>query len=123
MINNKISIYHNPRCRKSREALNYLNKLNINYNLILYLSNPISKITLKNLLLKLKINPIDIVRKNESLWKSEFSKKQLTENKIISILLDNPKLIERPIIENENTAVIARPIDKLVDFFEKIKFR
>ena len=120
---NKISIYHNPRCRKSREALNYLNKLNINYNLILYLSNPISKITLKNLLLKLKINPIDIVRKNESLWKSEFSKKQLTENEIISILLDNPKLIERPIIENENNAVIARPIDKLVDFFEKIKFR
>ena len=120
---NKISIYHNPRCRKSREALNYLNKLNINYNLILYLSNPITKVTLKNLLLKLKINAIDLVRKNELLWKSEFSKKQLTENEIISILLDNPKLIERPIIENENTAVIARPIDKLVDFFEKIKSR
>ena len=120
---NKISIYHNPRCRKSREALNYLNKLNINYNLILYLSNPITKVTLKNLLLKLKINAIDLVRKNELLWKSEFSKKQLTENEIISILLDNPKLIERPIIENENTAVIGRPIDKLVDFFEKIKSR
>ena len=120
---NKISIYHNPRCRKSREALNYLNKLNINYNLILYLSNPITKVTLKNLLLKLKINAIDLVRKNELLWKSDFSKKQLTENEIISILLDNPKLIERPIIENENTAVIGRPIDKLVDFFEKIKSR
>ena len=120
---NKISIYHNPRCRKSREALNYLNKLNINYNLILYLSNPITKVTLKNLLLKLKINAIDLVRKNELLWKSEFSKKQLTENEIISILLDNPKLIERPIIENENTAVIGRPIDKLVAFFEKIKSR
>ena len=120
---NKISIYHNPRCRKSREALDYLNKLNVNYNLILYLSNPITKVTLKNLLLKLKINAIDLVRKNELLWKSEFSKKQLTENEVISILLDNPKLIERPIIENENTAVIARPIDKLVDFFEKIKSR
>tara|TARA_B100001175_G_C19429708_1_gene600570 strand:+ start:883 stop:1251 length:369 start_codon:yes stop_codon:yes gene_type:complete len=120
---NKISIYHNPRCRKSREALNYLNKLNINYNLILYLSNPITKVTLKNLLLKLKINAIDLVRKNELLWKSEFSKKQLTENEIISILLDNPKLIERPIIENENTAVIGRPIDKLVDFLKKIKFK
>ena len=122
-MKSKISIYHNPRCRKSREALNYLNKLNINYNLILYLSNPITKVTLKNLLLKLKINAIDLVRKNELLWKSEFSKKQLTENEIISILLDNPKLIERPIIENENTAVIGRPIDKLVDFFEKIKSR
>ena len=120
---NKISIYHNPRCRKSREALNYLNKLNINYNLILYLSNPITKVTLKNILLKLKINAIDLVRKNELLWKSEFSKKQLTENEIISILLDNPKLIERPIIEDENTAIIGRPIEKLVDFFEKIKSR
>ena len=120
---NKISIYHNPRCRKSREALNYLNKLNVNYNLILYLSNPITNVTLKNILLKLKINAIDLVRKNELLWKSEFSKKQLTENEIISILLDNPKLIERPIIENENTAVIGRSIDKLVDFFEKTKSR
>ena len=119
-MNSKISIYHNPRCRKSREALDYLNNSGIDYNPVLYLSNPLSKITLENLLFKLKINAIDLVRKNELLWKSEFSKKNLTENEIISIMLENPKLIERPIIENENSAVIGRPIEKLHDFLNKI---
>ena len=118
-MNSKISIYHNPRCRKSREALDYLNNSGIDYNLVLYLSNPLTKITLENLLFKLKINAIDLVRKNELLWKSEFSKKNLTENEIISIMLENPKLIERPIIENENSAVIGRPKEKLIDFLKK----
>ena len=119
-MNSKISIYHNPRCRKSREAIDYLNNSGIDYNLVLYLSKPLSKITLENLLFKLKINAIDLVRKNELLWKSEFSKKNLTENEIISIMLENPKLIERPIIENENSAVIGRPIEKLYDFLKKL---
>ena len=118
-MNSKISIYHNPRCRKSREALDYINSSDIDYNLVLYLTNSISKITLKSLLFKLKINAIDLIRKNELLWKSEFSKKKLTENEIISIMLENPKLIERPIIENENSAVIGRPIEKLIDFLKK----
>ena len=95
-MNSKISIYNNTRYRKSREALDYLNNSGIDYNLVLYLSKPLSKITLENLLFKLKINAIDLVRKNELLWKSEFSKKNLTENEIISIMLENPKLIERP---------------------------
>ena len=118
-MNSKISIYHNPRCRKSREALDYINSSDIDYNLVLYLTNSISKITLKSLLFKLKINAIDLIRKNELLWKSEYSKKKLTENEIISIMLENPKLIERPIIENENSAVIGRPIEKLIDFLKK----
>ena len=118
-MNSKFSIYHNPRCRKSREALDYLNNSGIDYNLILYQSNPITKITLENLLFKLKINAIDLVRKNELLWKSEYSKKKLTENELISIMLENPKLMERPIIENENSAVVGRPIEKLIDFLKK----
>ena len=122
-MNSKISIYHNPRCRKSREALDYLIKLNINYNLILYLSTPINKDTLKTLLFKLKINAIDLVRKNELLWKSEFSKIKLTENEIISIMVENPKLIERPIIEHQKSAVVGRPIEKLYDFIKKLNHK
>ena len=120
-MKNTLTVYHNPRCRKSREALDYLIKLNINYNLILYLSTPINKDTLKTLLFKLKINAIDLVRKNELLWKSEFSKIKLTENEIISIMLENPKLIERPIIEHQKSAVVGRPIEKLYDFIKKIR--
>ncbi len=120
-MNNKILIYHNPRCRKSRESLDYLNQLNIDFSVILYLSNPLNKKNLINLLSKLKIKAIDLIRKNELLWKSEYSKKNLNEDDIISIMIDNPKLIERPIIEYKETAVIGRPIENLYNFLKNIK--
>jgi len=120
-LNNKILIYHNPRCRKSRESLDYLNQLNIDFSVILYLLNPLSTKDLINLLSKLKIKAIDLIRKNELLWKSEYSKKKLNEDEIISIMIDNPKLIERPIIEYKETAVIGRPIENLYDFLKNIK--
>ena len=116
-----LTVYHNPRCRKSREALSYVNQLNIDYNIVLYLTNPLNKISFKNLLSKLKIKAIDLVRKNELLWKSEFLKKNLNEDKIISIMIANPKLIERPIIEYQDQAIIGRPIEKLYNFLNMIK--
>ena len=120
-MNSKILIYHNPRCRKSREALDYLNQLNVDLSIILYLSNPLNKKNIIDLLFKLKIKAIDLVRKNELLWKSDYSKKILNEDEVISIIINNPKLIERPVIEYKETAVIARPIEKLYDFLKNIK--
>lgn len=122
-MNNKILIYHNPRCKKSREALNYLNHLNIDHSVILYISNPLNEKSLKDLLSKLKIKAIDLVRKNELLWKSEFSKRNLNEDDIISIMIDNPKIIERPIIEYKETAVIGRPIENLYDFLKTLNHK
>lgn len=74
------------------------------------------KLTVKNLttiISKLDISPIDLVRKNEAIWKSEFKGKDLNDAKIIEAMVANPKLIERPIVINKNKAVIGRPLDAI----------
>ena len=114
-----INIYHNSRCKKSREAMEYLKNKNINFNVIDYLNQNLSEEKLSSLLKKLEIKPIDLVRKNESIWKENYKNKKISELELIHILSSNPKLIERPIIEAEKSAVIARPIENLVAFLEK----
>jgi arsenate reductase len=115
-----IKIYHNNRCRKSREALNFLIDNNIKHTVIEYLKNPISKQTLINLLDKLNYKPENILRKNEKIWKENFKdKNDLSKENLIDILIEYPKLIERPIVEDDKYAVIARPIDNLKEFFNK----
>ena len=68
----------------------------------------------------LVVSPEKIVRKNESLWKTKFSKMNLKEDELIDILSNNPALIERPIIEYKNSGVLARPIENLIAFHEKV---
>ena len=115
-----IKIYHNNRCRKSREALNFLIDNNIKHTVIEYLNNPISKQTLINLLDKLNYKPENILRKNEKIWKENFKdKNDFYKENLIDILIKYPKLIERPIVEDDKYAVIARPIDNLKEFFNK----
>ena len=115
-----IKIYHNNRCRKSREALNFLIDNNIKHTVIEYLNNPISKQTLINLLDKLNYKPENILRKNEKIWKENFKdKNDFSKENLIDILIKYPKLIERPIVEDDKYAVIARPIDNLKEFFNK----
>lgn len=112
----KTLIYHNPRCRKSREALQYLEIENIDHEIIYYLKTPLTSATLKTLLKKLQIQAVDLIRKNETVWKTTFAKKQLTEDELITVMINHPKLIERPIIVKDEKAVIARPLEKLKDF-------
>ena len=115
---NEIIIYHNPRCRKSREALEYLRENNINPTLIFYLKNPFTFSSLKNLIKKIGCKPIALVRKKEALWKSTYKNKTFSDDGIVNLLVENPKLIERPIIANDRSGVIARPIENLVDFLK-----
>ena len=114
----KLKIYHNPRCRKSREALELLNKKKIDVKIIKYLENHLTFKELKEIIFLLKIPVIEIVRTNETLWKNNFKKSNLNENDLIKVLIENPKLIERPIIVGTNKAVIGRPIDKLISFLK-----
>lgn len=104
-----IKIYHNPRCRKSREGLEFLKNSGKEFEIIEYLKNPVSEKTLKDILKKLQIAPIDLVRKNEAVWKSSFKKRDLSDDEIIKAMLEHPKLIERPVVTNNYKAVIARP--------------
>ena len=106
-----IKIYHNPRCSKSRQGLQFLEESNQEFEVIKYLDSPLSKEELTKLVALLKIKPIELVRKNEAIWKENYKNKTLTDTQIIEALVTNPKLMERPIITNENKAVIGRPTE------------
>ena len=108
-----IKIYHNPRCSKSREALTLLENSNVAFETIKYLTDLLSVKELTEIIKLLKIDPIDLLRKNEKIWKENFKGKKLSDKEIISIMVDNPKLIERPIIINKNKAIIGRPSTKV----------
>ena len=104
-----IQIYHNPRCRKSREGLAILEQSGENFEIIKYLDHPPSESHIKDLLKKLDMEPIELVRTNEAIWKSDFKGKELTDNDIVTALSQHPKLMERPIVVKNNKAVVGRP--------------
>ena len=113
-----MKIYHNSRCRKSREALEILKTKNIEFEIIEYLKDNLTKNQLKDLIKKLGIKPINLVRKNEQIWKENFKNKKLTSDEIIQILSDNPKLIERPIVELNDKAIIGRPPENIINLLQ-----
>lgn len=108
-----MKIYHNPRCSKSRQGLAILQEDNQNPEIINYIKNPISFEELSDLLGKLNIPAIDLVRKNEAIWKEEFKNKELSESEIIQAMVTYPKLIERPIVVQGEKAVIGRPPENI----------
>ena len=108
-----IKIYHNSRCRKSREALDLLKSNKLDFEVIEYLKEKLTKNQLQDLINKLGLKPLELVRKNEAIWKENFKDKVLTNNEIVEILSENPTLIERPIIELDNKAVIGRPLENI----------
>ena len=104
-----ITIYHNPRCRKSRETLQILVDNNLEFKVIEYLKVQLSKTQIQTLINKLEIDPIELVRRNEDVWKKNYKGKELSGSEIVQILSENPKLIERPIVELNDKAIIGRP--------------
>jgi len=104
-----MKIYHNPRCSKSRQGLAILEESKLEFEVVNYLKTPSTKEELTEILELLKISPIDLVRKNEAIWKENYKGKNLTDNQVIDAMVENPKLIERPIVINNGKAVIGRP--------------
>lgn len=113
-----ITIYHNPRCTKSREGLCELEDLKQDFIIRKYLDEPFTKKELEEVIQKLGIKPIELVRTKETIWKEQFKEKDLTDDKIIEAMLENPKLIERPIVVNGNKAVIARPKERIQEILK-----
>ena len=109
------TIYHNPRCSKSRQTLELLQENNITPEIILYLENPPSKSELESLLGKLGISARELLRKGEAAYQeyglSETSK---TEEQIIEAMIAAPKLIERPIVVTGDQAVLGRPPENVL---------
>ena len=113
-----IKIYHNPRCSKSRQTLALLEKETTDFKIIEYLKNPLRFDEIKEILDKLAIKPIDLVRKNEQIWKGNYKGKEMTDVEIIKAMERNPKLIERPVVINEKLGIIGRPSERVVSLFD-----
>lgn len=111
-----ITILHNNRCGKSRAALQYLDSKGVAFEVRNYLENPLSEVEIEDLLTKLDTSIHNIIRKNEDLWKENFSETTYSDSGLVSILANYPKLLQRPIVVKDNKAIIAREIEKLEKF-------
>jgi len=108
-----ITIYHNPKCRKSRAGLQYLEEKGLEPTVIEYLKTPIDRNGLKDLLMKLNMRPVEIVRTQEDEYREKLRGKTFTDEEWITILLENPKLIQRPIIVKGYKAVIGHDVEDI----------
>jgi arsenate reductase len=107
-------IYHNPRCRKSRETLELLKSNKIDPEIILYLEDVPTQKALREILKNLDIPAEQLVRKSESIYKEKFKGKKLTEKEWIKAMVTYPKLIERPIVIKSKKAVLGRPPENVL---------
>ncbi|MCF8415024.1 MAG: arsenate reductase (glutaredoxin) [Crocinitomicaceae bacterium] len=112
-MTNKIMVYHNSRCSKSRCALEFLQEKNLDFEVIEYLKDVPTKSQLKAIIAQLGINPQELIRKSEEEFKTHFKGKNLSNDEWIDVLLKFPKLIERPIVVKDGKAVIARPTERI----------
>jgi len=108
-----LRIYHNPRCSKSRAALALLEDAGKNPEILKYLDNPPSEERLRAMLKKLDISAVELLRTNENEYKTlGLNRGTLDEEDAIEALLTQPKLMQRPIIETEDRAFVARPTER-----------
>ena len=112
------TILHNSRCGKSREALKVLEESGKEFDVREYLKEPLTKAELKEILKKLNLKPIDIVRTNEQEWKANFKGKDLSDDEVLQAMIDYPKLIQRPIVTDEKAGVLGRPKELVEDFIK-----
>lgn len=108
-----MKIYHNPRCAKSRAGLEYLKSKSVEFEVCDYLKNGLSVDELKDILLKTNLKPVDLVRTQEDYYKKELKGRNFTDDEWIRIVIDNPKLLKRPIVVDRYKAVIALPAENI----------
>lgn len=115
----KTIIYHNPRCSKSREALQLLNDSTEEVEVIEYMKNPPTREELKEIVDMLGISAEDLLRKNEAVFIQNYKGKSFTSSEWIDVMATHPQLIERPIVIRGNKAEIGRPVEKIVELIRK----
>ena len=110
-----MKIFHNPRCRKSRETLALIESKGIEPEIILYLEDRPTKQELKSIIEMLNIDAESLIRKGESIYKTLYKGKKLSEPKWIQAMIDHPKLMERPIVIKGDLAIIGRPPENVLE--------
>ncbi len=111
-----ITIYHNPRCKKSREGLAFIREQGIEPTVVEYMKNPLSTDELKKMLQLLGMKPRELMRNKEKAYREQNLKDPaLSDNALIEAMLKEPKLIERPVVVAAGKAVLARPAEKIAE--------
>ena len=111
-----VTIYHNPKCSKSRQTLELLSAKGITPNIIEYIKNPPTVEKLKEILSQLGISPRDLMRKKEDIYKElELGILSLSDKDLIDLMIEHPILIERPIVIANGKAVLGRPPEQVLD--------
>jgi len=111
----KALLFHNPRCSKSRQALNLLEQEKENFEVFMYLDEKLEKDFLKEIIQKLAINPRDLLRTGESAFKDNNLKDpNISDEEIINLMIEYPKLIERPIFIKGSRAIVGRPPENVL---------
>jgi len=114
-----LKIFHNPHCRKSREGLEFLKSKTSSFELVDYLKNGLNESDLKEILLKSNLEPIQIIRTKEGLYRKELKGKNFNREEWIKIICENPKLLQRPFIVGRHKAVLGDPVASIEEVLHK----
>ena len=110
----KITVYQKPTCTTCRQVYNVLKASGVDFDAVNYYVAPISKTKLKELLHKMGISAGELLRAKEPIYKElKLSEKRLSEDEIVELMIKHPDLIQRPIVEKGNKAILARPAEKI----------
>ena len=110
-----MKLIHNPRCSKSRDAVKFLTDRKIDHEVILYMKDGLTTKEIKTILKQLNMKAEDLIRKTEKTYIAEYKGKTLSEAQWIKAMVDEPKLIQRPILINKDKAAVGRPIENFLD--------
>ena len=111
----ELVIYHNGECSKCRGALEILQERGVPHTVRWYLTDPLSREELTSLLKKLELPAASLVRTTEELFENEYAGKDVVEDQWIDILLEHPGLMQRPVVEKGDKAIIARPPERVFE--------
>lgn len=115
-MSDSVTIFHNPRCSKSRAAMELLTEKGIEADVVKYLDTPPDRNTLVEVLEMLGLEPRELMRKGEAEYKeNNLADDSLTRDELIDAMVSFPKLIERPIVVKDGKAAIGRPIENIID--------
>ena len=107
------TVYHNPRCKKSRAGLQYVRDKGMDHTVREYLKEPLTVKELGSLVMKLNLPPAELVRTQEEVYRKELKGLQLNDEEWIKVMVEHPKLIRRPIVEGKYKAVIGDPVEQI----------
>lgn len=120
-MSEKITVYEKPTCTTCRNLANLLKENGISYDKVNYFIEPLNEEKLRELLTKANLSPFDVVRKNEVVYKELNVSEIKNADELIKVIVENPGILQRPIVEIGDKAVLARPIEKAIELIKAAK--